>query len=348
MLDETRDILAGLRQAWRVASFIACCVLTNDARLPQISRHESFTELEHRSRSPASFKPRFPLLALPLELRQQILSYLLPRTKEQGVDTEPLAHHARQFSAVRKREAKGLVLPNTTSNGNNSSNIVWYRGHTRIFEVCQQLHSECADLVYGTNTFLLFLTYEGLKWRYRWLLPSGQAPMRNYPFLDLMPPHYLRLVKRVIVHIDLVDGYTGMIKYNVSGQGLVHGLRRQVQRLVSALKPAEDEEKRELTRLAIRVSNSAMSATANRKRQSGKIVESSEVEVETVLWPFRQLSGVRDASVTGAVTGEYARELEICLQSKERAQEMALLDVDDAGGLTAPLAGLCVYGNDIE
>ncbi|KAK5709120.1 hypothetical protein LTR17_020054 [Elasticomyces elasticus] len=328
---------------------LAPTVLTNDARLPQISRHESFTELEHRSRSPASFKPRFPLLALPLELRQQVLSYLLPRTKEQGVDTDPLARHARQFSAVKKREAKGLVLPSTSNgSGNGTSNIVWYRGHTRLFEVCHQLHSECADLVYGTNTFLLFLTYEGIKWRYRWLLPSGQAPMRNYPFLDLMPAQYMRLVKRVIVHIDLVDGYTGMIKYNVSGQGLVHGLRRQVQRLVSALKPGEDEEKRELTRLAIRVSNSAMSDTANRKRQSGKIVESSVEEVETVLQPFRQLFGVRDACVIGAVTQEYARELETCLQSKERPQEMVVLDADDAGGLAAPLAGLCVYGNDIE
>ncbi|KAK4960893.1 hypothetical protein LTR10_001382 [Elasticomyces elasticus] len=325
---------------------LAPTVLTNDARLPQISRHESFTELEHRSRSPASFKPRFPLLALPLELRQQILSYLLPRTKEQGVDTDPLARHARQFSAVRKREAKGLVLP-STSNGNGTSNIVWYRGHTRLFEVCQQLHSECAEMVYGTNTFLLFLTYEGIKWRYRWLLPSGQAPMRNYPFLDLMPPHYLRLVKRVIVHIDLVDGYTGMIKYNVSGQGLVHGLRRQVQRLVSALRPGEDEEKRELTRLAIRVSNSAMSDTANRKRQSGKIVDASEEDLETVLWPFRQLSGVRDASVTGTVSPGYARELEACLMRKEKPTDTGRVEEDDSR-LVGPLAGLCVYGNDIE
>ncbi|KAK4895047.1 hypothetical protein LTR27_006914 [Elasticomyces elasticus] len=329
---------------------LAPVVLTNDARLPQISRHESFTELEHRSRSPASFKPRFPLLALPLELRQQILLYLLPRTKEQGVDTDPLARHARQFSAVRKREAQGLVLPNTppTNNGNsNSSNIVWYRGHTRLFEVCQQLHSECADLVYGTNTFLLFLTYEGIKWRYRWLLPSGQAPMRNYPFLDLMPPHYMRLVKRVIVHIDLVDGYTGMIKYNVSGQGLVHGLRRQVQRLVSALKPGEDEEKRELTRLAVRVSNSAMSDTANRKRQSGKIVDASEEDLETVLQPFRQLFGVRDASVTGAETAEYARELEGRLMCKEKPVDAGGVDEDDSR-LVGPMSGLCVYGNDID
>ncbi|KAK0940454.1 hypothetical protein LTR29_008042 [Friedmanniomyces endolithicus] len=331
-------------------------------RNPTIARHESWSELEHRSRSPASFKPKFPLLKLPLELRQQIFLYLLPRTRE-GVTSDPLARHARHFSAVKKREAKGMVLPpsdESTSKGTaaretrvNLSNIVWLRGNVHLFRVNRQLHNECAELVYGgSNTFLLFLTYEGIKWRYRWLLPSGQAPMRNYPFLELFPPRYLRLVNRVVVHVDLVDAYTGMIKFNVSGKGLVHGLRRQVQRLVNALKPVEgeEEEERYLTRLAVRVANSAVSEAVVPRRQSGKggEVTTANADVETVLTPLRQLYGVRDVSISGAVSPEFARELVTRLRSTERPVDECVTDVDDVGGLAGSVAGLCVYGNDIQ
>ncbi|KAK1048737.1 hypothetical protein LTS16_004210 [Friedmanniomyces endolithicus] len=326
-------------------------------RHPTIARHESWSELEHRSRSPASFKPKFPLLKLPLELRQQILLYLLPRTRE-GVTSDPLARHARHFSAVKKREAKGMVLPPSDDSTHraspardtraNLSNIVWRRGNVHLFRVNRQLHNECAELVYGgTNTFLLFLTYEGIKWRYRWLLPSGQAPMRNYPFLELFPPRYLKLVKRVVVHVDLVDAYTGMIKFNVSGKGLVHGLRRQVQRLVNALKPVDgvEGEERYLTRLAVRVANSAVSATVVPRRQSGKVgeVATAQGDVETVLMPLRQLYGVRDANISGAVSPEFARELETRLRSMGRPVDDCATDVDDVGGLTGAVAGLCVY-----
>ncbi|KAK0859326.1 hypothetical protein LTS02_009316 [Friedmanniomyces endolithicus] len=306
-------------------------------RHPTIARHESWSELEHRSRSPASFKPKFPLLKLPLELRQQILLYLLPRTRE-GVTSDPLARHARHFSAVKKREAKGMVLPPSEDSTNkvsaprdtraNLSNIVWLRGNVHLFRVNRQLHNECAELVYGSsNTFLLFLTYEGIKWRYRWRLPSGQAPMRNYPFLELFPPRYLRLVKRVVVHVDLVDAYTGMIKFN-----------------------GEEEEERYLTRLAVRVANSAVSEAVVPRRQSGKGVEvaTANGDVETVLMPLRQLYGVRDANISGAVGPEFARELESRLRSTQRPVDECVTDVDDVGGLTGSVAGLCVYGNDIQ
>lgn len=324
-------------------------------------RHESYDELEHRSRSPASFKPKFPLLRLPLELRQEILSYLLPRTNE-GVESDPLARHARQFSAVRKREAKGMPPPvptltvaETARNARLSFNkIVWIRGNVTLLRVCRQLHDECAEMVYGGNTFLLFLTYADIKWRYRWLLPSGQAPMRNYPFLDLLAERYMRLLKRIVVHIDNVDAYTGMIKYNVSGKGLTHGLRRQVQRLANALKPG-DGEGRELTRLVVRVSNSAVSDTAYTRRSAGEpaAVSVSAISLledsDTVLMPLRQLYGVREASVSGAVTTEFALELEALMRRKERPAEAEEcgIDVEDAGGLAAPLPGLCVYGNDL-
>ncbi|KXL50769.1 hypothetical protein M433DRAFT_43195, partial [Acidomyces richmondensis BFW] len=190
-------------------------------------------------------------LQLPLELRQEILSYLLPRTKELA-ENNALGNHARNFSAVRKRMAKGMVLPeapalksinrsippNLTVSRNGitiPSNVVWQRGNVNILTVCRQLHDECAKMIYGNNTFLLFITFNGITFRFRWLLPSGLAPSASKSFLDMLPPKYLKLIKRVVVHIDHVDSYTGQIKFNVGGKGLTYGLRRQVQRLVTAL-----------------------------------------------------------------------------------------------------------------
>ena len=346
----------------------------------QLPRHESFSELEQRSRSPASLKPKFPLLRLPLELRQEIFSYLLPRTREVA-DTNPLANHARNFSAVQKRVAKGMTPPKAPispaasspggkpSAGPAVSNVVWQRGQVNLLSVCRQLHDECADLIYGTNTFLLFLTFSGITFRYRWLLLSGAAPSRSYQFLELLPKRYLRLVKRVVVHVDHVDSYTGMIKFNVSGKGLTHGLQRQVQRLVNALKPVpmplhpkhdepgEDEdcvhEHRHLTKLTVRVSNGnavldAIKQDAVRQREGGIRVNE---DLEVMLEPFRQLYGVRECHISGAVNDEFARRLERSMQSPEPFADAhataRAIDAEDAG-MQAPVKGICVYGNDMK
>lgn len=168
----------------------------------------------------------------------------------------------------------------------------------------------------------------------------------------------MRLIKRVVVHVDHVDSYTGMIKFNVGGKGLTHGLRRQVQRLVNGLKqPAHDDEgsagmvERRLTKLAIRVSNGnavldQVKSDIVRKREGG--IKVSE-DLEEMLEPFRQLYGVRDASISGAVTDKFAKGLEASMQSTERSEDgggNVMVDAEDAG-LGAPAKGVCVYGNDL-
>ncbi|KAK4548551.1 hypothetical protein LTR36_009461 [Oleoguttula mirabilis] len=361
---------------------------THDGRY-QLPRHESFDELMHRSRSPASFKPKFPLLKLPLELRQEIFRYLLPRTKEL-LDKNPLASHARNFSAVQKRGAKGMELPAAASasnpastsavkkrelkgmmlpaaapanhfvSGNVTSNIVWQRGNINLFSVCRQLHDECAELVYGSSTFLLFITFAGITFRFRWLIPNGLAPSSSKDFLELLPERYMRLVKRVVVHIDHVDSYTGMLKFNVGGKGLTHGLRRQVQRLVNALKPPPQQPggnadcnnvERRLTKVTIRVSNGnavldAVKPDIIRQREGGIKVAG---DLELMLEPLRQLYGVREVSISGAVMEDLARSLTTSMRSDQRPEcdaRHATVDVDDAG-IGAPLKGVCVYGNDL-
>jgi hypothetical protein len=356
--------------------------LTNNTafRNAHLQRHESWADLEQRSRSPASNKPKFPLLKLPLELRQQILSYLLPHTQELGSHVDALESHVRNFSAVQKRVRKGMELPpekkvepvkrqDTVSSSRSSmnvpSNIAWRRGNTSLFAVCRQLHDECADMVYGSNTFLLGVTFSNITFRFRYLLPSGMAPQREYAFLELMPARYLRRLRRVFISVDHVDSYTGMIKYNVSGKGLVHGIRRQVLKLVCALQPmatshedegcdeiaaVEEEPSRPgLARVVIRIS-SGNTVTTSLKAQFGEVQRISQ-DIEEILEPFGHFCGVRDPRVVGAVGQAYARELEERMRDPEPRQQpgcccsggMADLVVDEKKAVQ-----LCVYGNDIS
>jgi hypothetical protein len=122
--------------------FSATTIVSESPR-PPLERHESFQELEERSRSPASQKPKFPLLQLPFELRQHILGYLLPHTKE-FKDSGLLGEHVRNFSAVKKRGARGMFIPSGASSASAStvSNVVWQRGNINLLCVCKQLHDE--------------------------------------------------------------------------------------------------------------------------------------------------------------------------------------------------------------
>jgi hypothetical protein len=360
---------------YHITPHFAATTLTNNAHnAALLHRHESWADLEHRSRSPASFAPKFPLLKLPLELRQQILAYLLPRTQELGTHVDALETHVRNFSAVQRRVRKGMELPPEKERKKPSptasvpTNIAWRRGNTALFAVCRQLHDECADIVYGSNTFMLGVTFSSITFRFRFLLPSGMAPKREYNFLELMPERYLRRLRRVLVCVDHVDSYTGMIKYNVSGKGLMHGLRRQVLKLVCALQPlgGQDHEEGEgeegqgvematkeescpgLARVLIRISG-GNAVTASLKTQFGEAQRISK-DIEEILEPFGHLCGVRDARVMGAVGHDYARALEERMRGYEHGTQqgcccsggMADLAVDEKA------VQLCVYGNDIS
>lgn len=159
------------------------------------------------------------------------------------------------------------------------------------------------------------------------------APQREYDFFHLVPEKYLRRVRKLLVLVEHVDAYTGMVKWNVGGRGLVVGLKGQVGRLVGALQGGgsvrsergggdgdeggfeeeEEEERRRkgFTRVMIRVSNGHNTTTGPRglkARFAG--VERVSQEIEEILTPFGCLSGVADARVGGAVGQSFARELE--------------------------------------
>lgn len=333
--------------------------ITNDRLPPPLERHESFTELEQRSRSPASQKPKFPLFKLPLELRQEILSYLLPRTQK-FKDSGGLAQHVRDFSAVKKRQARGMPVAATpTLMAVGQNNVVWQRGNVDLLRVNRQLHDECAHLIYGTNTFLLFVSYNGISFRFRWLLPSGLAPSRNYPFLELLSEKYIRLVRKISVSVDLVDSYTGMIKYNVSGAGLTRGLQNQVQRLVNALRSSgaaegEEESHRQLSRVSIRVQNGDNFLEARKsdlvRQRDGSL--KSDDDVAELLEPFSDLYGVGSVSVVGAVSKAYAQSLTRLMTDKYRGDSVKPIEPVEADphatGVGPAGVLLCAYGNDIK
>lgn len=240
------------------------------------------------------------------------------------------------------------------------SHVTWQPGNIRLLSVCRKVHDECAEIMYGSNTFLLFVTFSTITLRYSWMLKSGLAPTRHYPFLELLPKRYLALIKRVMVNVDHVDSYTGMIKYNVSGAGLIHGLRKQVQRLVHALQstplqstPTDDtpsslDHMRRLTRVDVRVSNS----NEILDQIKGKLVRKQEgrtrvaKDLEKMLEPFGNLRGVRSVQIDGAVTDEFSESLAMKMMSMGSVD--ATLLARDAHDLEMPAElQLCVYGNDI-
>jgi len=309
-------------------------------------------------------RPKFPLMRLPLELRQQILLYLLPYAQEQANSPSPLALHALNFGAVKKRIAKGMDAPVTStasishSQEASISNIVWQPGNTKLFAVCRQLQAECADLVYGRNTFVLFVMFSGIMVRFRRRAPSGFTPVTTKPFLESLPDFYRIRIRKAVVHVDHVDSYTGMIKFNVSGKGLAHGLRRQVQRLVFALQPPRcheadhcgdnGSEDRHLAKVTVRVSNGNAVSAGIHSRFNGAAPKVSD-DIEEMLEPLGHLCGVRYARVLGAVNEDFALQLEARMQSTEIE---AGVGCDCNGGMADSVLDekpvqLCVYGNDI-
>lgn len=131
------------------------------------------------------------------------------------------------------------------------------------------------------------------------------------------------MIRRVVVHVDHVDSYVSTIKFGVDGAGLAHGLRNQVQRLVNALVPVEQPDRR-LAKVYIRVSNGnavldALKTNTSREREDDKNISE---DIEVILGPFGDLRGVQQVSVVGAVTDSYAQRLEAKMMSERSVEEM--------------------------
>jgi hypothetical protein len=168
------------------------------------------------------------------------------------------------------------------------------------------IYEECADMLYGTNTFEIDVKYDSIKFRYSWLTHSGLKPKILYPFPSDRFQNNIKRVRHYVINVEHVDSYQGMIKYNCGGYGLTAGVRSQVKDLVEQIRRPEG-----FGRIIVRLSNGNKVLSDIRRVKVHCIERGKNTEVtQAVLDPFQDLKDVRCAMVLGSVTPEYAADIE--------------------------------------
>lgn len=261
------------------------------------------------------------LLRLPIELRRQIYHCLLPYT----LNLAP--HHQRPASPTRASYNLTFVRQPASRAGSwkmqqtepksvreTGNDIVWRRGSTALLAVNRQLHEEAADMLYGDNTFVLDVTFARVAFRCRWRTGTGLTPSRQLAWLEHFSQRNLLRVKKYVVNVESVDDYTGMTKYNVGGRGLPAGIRARVRELVELMVLVE-----EVRRLEVHLVDGDISRHRFPSGRVHRVQDESHYQLtQTVLDPFRALSGVRHVQVTG-VSEAYAKALEVAMAAPRGA-----------------------------
>jgi hypothetical protein len=254
-----------------------------------------------------------PLLRLPVELRRQIYTYVLPSTStfdirlQRGTGEQP-ERSEYNLTFVRETLGNGVwkmqkTLPKTDRETGND--VVWRRGNINILAVCKQIHDECADMIYGENMFVIDVAFDSIKFRYRWRTPANLTPNRSILFLTHFSQRNLMRIKKYVINVEHVDDYTGMIKYNTGGRGLTAGIREQVGALVDLLSVVPN-----LQRLHIHLIDGAISRIRFPSGRVHRVQDEKNYSLsQAVLDPFKRLYGVRKAEVSG-VSEEYSEVLE--------------------------------------
>ena len=197
----------------------------------------------------------FPLLRLPIELREKIFE---------------------------------LVLPHTTDAGTRG--IAWVRGHCAILATSRRVFNEGIRIMYGRNTFVIDVVWDGVTFAYQWLLPTGLIPKRTFAFPDKLAKRNLSHIRNLLIRIHHVDNYTGMIKHNFSGPGLRQGLRLQVEKLCQETL----QDMYEISHLHIHFQNDSHKMSVDQQ----------------ILEPLMQLTKTRALQLTGSITPGMQRALQ--------------------------------------
>ncbi|MCJ1254863.1 hypothetical protein MMC24_002679 [Lignoscripta atroalba] len=201
------------------------------------------------------------LLQLPLELREHIYRCILPRTIDTGT--------------------KG---------------IAWLRGTTSILATSKQIHSEAAKIFYANNTFVLDVVWDCSTFVYQWLLPSGLIPKHTMAFPDHFSPRNRALMRKFYIRVHHVDSYTGMVKYNYGGHGLIDGTRDQVRFLCQTLRSLAS-----IHSLHIHLQDDSTTSTAPND------------SAQTMLEPFLDLKNTLRISTSGSITPAFSQKLHALL-----------------------------------
>ena len=268
-----------------------------------------------------------PLLRLPIELRRAIYTFLLPHTVR---SLDPPTKPARSLTYVRQKNGSEgwMMLKGKSSDRETGHDIMWFRGCTALLAVNQQIHEEAADMLYGDNVFVLDVTFDAIQFRYRWRTANGLCPNRTYAFLEHFSQRNLMRIKKYVVNVESVDDYTGMIKYNCQGRGLLAGIRARVRELVDQLAVTPC-----LHQLQVHLIDGAISRV---KFPSGRVPrvqdEANFAQTQMVLEPMRVLFDVRRVEISG-VSEEYAEDL-----SRSMTAQRGACQTQIAFGYTARLS----------
>ena len=194
------------------------------------------------------------LLELPVELRLKILEFVLPYTADTG-----------------------------------TRGIAWIRGHCAILGTSRLLFSEGIRIVYGRNTFVIDVVWDGITFAYQWLLPTGLVPKRTFAFPGKLASRNVSQIRQMLIRIHHVDNYTGMVKHNFSGPGLREGLRIQVEQLCQTTL----QDTYEINHLHIHFQNDSHTMSIDQQ----------------ILRPLLKLTKTRNVAFSGSVTAECQRTL---------------------------------------
>lgn len=204
------------------------------------------------------------------------------------------SHELTSFKEIRA-QIFGYLLPYSLPPTQHHQ-VTWVRGSLAPLLINKELCNEAIDLLYGSNTFKLYVTYEGIWFRFSWLLPSGLRPNLSLAFPDAFHKDYLSRIRHVLVIVEQVDSYKGMIKYNCGGRGLNEGVRNQIQRLVDIL----STNPHGLGRVTVRLEgNPVLEAIKGLKRKKQK--DGSGGVDQSVLEPFGCLHNVDCPSFDGCI-----------------------------------------------
>lgn len=119
-----------------------------------------------------------PLLRLPLELREQIYSYLLPW-------------------AQKSCNPRGVVKS------------VWRRGNTSLLGTNRQVYTETTSIIYGSNLFEIDIGYGSIDFQFRRKLASGLIPRETPAFPEFFATRNIEKMRNLLINVNHVDSYTG-------------------------------------------------------------------------------------------------------------------------------------------
>lgn len=217
---------------------------------------ESKSAMEKASTHQATSRStQSPLLKLPIELRDRIHELVLPSSVEAG--------------------AKG---------------IAWVRGHCAILATSKRIYHEAIRVVYGRNTFVVDVVWDGVTFAYQWVLPTGLVPKRTFAFPNKLAKRNIALIRKILIRIHHVDNYTGMVKHNFGGPGLREGLKIQVEELCQRTL----QQMYEISHLHIHFQNDSHTMSVD----------------QAILRPLMSLTNTRTLKLTGSITADLASTLQ--------------------------------------